>query len=66
MAKNGLEPSMAFAYAAMFLETVGAVCIVLGLFTRVFAAAIAIEMAIALIFVHVSWLVRWIAEWYPL
>ena len=52
MAKNGLEPGAAFAYAAMFLETVGAVCIILGLFTRFFAAAMAIEMAIAFIFVH--------------
>jgi len=52
MAKNGLEPAMFFAMAAMFLETVGAVCIVLGLFTRFFAAALAIEMAIAFIFVH--------------
>jgi putative oxidoreductase len=52
MAKNGLEPSLGLAYAAMALETVGAACLVLGLFTRFFAAAIAIEMAIAFIFVH--------------
>jgi putative oxidoreductase len=52
MAKNGLEPSIAFAYAAMFLESVGGVCLILGLFTRFFAAALAIEMAIALLFVH--------------
>src|SRR5665213_3640053 len=35
-----------------FLESVGGVCIVIGLFTRVFAAALAIEMLIALFFVH--------------
>jgi len=52
MAKSGLEPGLAFAYAAMFLETVGAVGIILGLFTRFFAAALAIEMALAFIFVH--------------
>src|SRR6516162_6253897 len=52
MAKNGLEPAIAFAYAAMFLETVGAICIILGLFTRFFAAALAIGMAIAFLFVH--------------
>jgi putative oxidoreductase len=52
MAKQGLEPSMAFAYAAIFLETAGAACIILGLFTRFFAAALAIEMAIALLSVH--------------
>jgi len=52
MAKNGLEPSMAFAYAAMFLEAVGGVCLIVGLFTRFFAAALAIEMLIALFAVH--------------
>ena len=52
MAKAGLEPSVGFAYAAMALETVGAACLVIGLFTRFFAAAIAIEMAIAFVFVH--------------
>jgi putative oxidoreductase len=54
MAKNGLQPALGFAYSAMFLETVGAVCIVLGLFTRFFAAAIALEMACAFAFVHLS------------
>ena len=54
MAKQGLEPSSAFAIAAMVLETVGAVCIVLGLFTRFFAAALAIELAIAFLFVHLA------------
>ena len=52
MAKQGLEPSSAFATAAMVLETVGAVCIVLGLFTRFFAAALAIELLIAFLVVH--------------
>lgn len=52
MAKNGLEPAMAFAYAAIILETVGGVCLLIGLFTRFFAAALAIEMAIALLAVH--------------
>jgi putative oxidoreductase len=54
MAKNGLNPGIAFAYAAMFLETVGAVCIIIGLFTRFFAAALAIEMGIAFLAVHMS------------
>ena len=52
MAKNGLEPGSAFAYAAMFLETVGAACLIVGLFTRFFGAALAIEMAIAFLVVH--------------
>jgi putative oxidoreductase len=54
MARQGLEPGAVFAYAAMFLETVGAVCIIIGLFTRFFAAAMAIEMAIALVVVHLA------------
>lgn len=52
MAKEGLHPGVAFALAAMFLETVGAVCIIFGLFTRFFAAALAIEMGIAFLVVH--------------
>src|SRR5262249_40048765 len=50
--KTGLEPSLAFAYAAMFLESVGGVCLIVGLFTRFFAAALAIEMLIAMFAVH--------------
>ena len=30
MAKNGLEPASGFAYAAMFLETFGAACLITG------------------------------------
>jgi putative oxidoreductase len=45
MAKAGFVPGIFYAYAAIFLETVGATCVVLGLFTRFFAAALAIEMA---------------------
>jgi putative oxidoreductase len=51
-AKNGLEPALIWAYVVMCLETVGGVCLVVGLFTRFFAAALAIEMLIALLFVH--------------
>ncbi len=52
MAKLGLEPAMFFAGAAIFLETIGAICVAFGLFTRFFAAALAIEMAIAFVVVH--------------
>jgi putative oxidoreductase len=52
MSKNGLEPAILFAYAAIFLESVGGACIIIGLFTRFFAAALAIEMLIALFAVH--------------
>lgn len=54
MTKQGLEPGALFAFLAIFMETVGAICIILGLFTRFFAAALAIEMGIALLAVHGS------------
>jgi putative oxidoreductase len=50
--KNGFTPAGGFAYAAIFLETVGAACIVLGLFTRFFAAALAIELFVAFAVIH--------------
>src|SRR5215469_12573759 len=52
LAKNGIEPALMWAYIIMFLESVGGVCLILGLFTRFFAAALAIEMLIALFAVH--------------
>jgi len=52
MAKQGLHPCAAFAFAAMFLETVGGLCIFFGLFTRFFASALAIEIGIAFLAVH--------------
>jgi putative oxidoreductase len=53
-AKNGFEPAVFFAYSAIFLETVGALCVVVGLFTRFFAAALAIELGVAMFAVHFS------------
>ena len=44
LGKAGFPPF--FVYAAMILETVGAACVAVGLFTRFFAAALAIEMAV--------------------
>jgi putative oxidoreductase len=52
MAKNGIEPSLPAAYIVMLLESVGGVCLIIGLFTRFFAAALAIEMLVALFAVH--------------
>jgi putative oxidoreductase len=52
MAHAGLQPALLFAYLAIILEAAGGVALIIGLFTRFFAAALAIEMAIALIFVH--------------
>jgi len=52
MAKNGLEPALGWAYVVMAIEVVGGVCLIAGLFTRFVAAVLAIEMLIALLFVH--------------
>jgi putative oxidoreductase len=54
LAKNGLEPAMLWAHVIIFLELVGGICLIIGLFTRFFAAALAIEMLIALLVVHLS------------
>lgn len=51
-ASLGLPAPGGLAYWAIFIETIGAACVALGLFTRFFAAALAIEMLIALIAVH--------------
>jgi putative oxidoreductase len=42
-AKNGIEPSLMWAYVIMFIESVGGICLIIGLFTRFVAAALAIE-----------------------
>jgi putative oxidoreductase len=52
MARRGIEPAIAFAYAIFFLETVGAVCIILGLFTRLFAAMIFVEFLVIIFNAH--------------
>jgi putative oxidoreductase len=54
LGRVGLTPPTPLAYVVYINETVGAVCIILGLFTRFFAASIAIELAIALWIVHAA------------
>ena len=51
-AKNGFPAPTAFAAAAIFLETVGVACVAVGLFTRFFAAAVALELGIAFLVIH--------------
>ena len=53
-AKNGFALAMGSALAATFLETIGAVCIMLGLFTRLFAAALTIGLGIVFVKVHLA------------
>jgi len=52
LARRGIEPALALAYIVFFIETVGAVMIILGLFTRFFAAAAAIEFAVITFVAH--------------
>lgn len=52
MARRGIEPALLMAYVVFTLESVGAICIILGLFTRLFAAAIAIEFAVITFVAH--------------
>ena len=52
LARRGIEPSLPLAYVVFFNETVGAVCLMLGLLTRVVAAMIAVEMAVITFVVH--------------
>ena len=52
MARRGIEPAVAAAYMIFFLETVGAVCIIFGLFTRLFAAMIFVEFLVIIFVAH--------------
>lgn len=46
LVKRGITPAEPLAIVLILLETVGGLCVALGLFTRFFAAAIAIEMGV--------------------
>jgi putative oxidoreductase len=46
MAKRGIEPALAAAYAVWFLETVGALCIMFGFLTRLIAGVVFIELLV--------------------
>lgn len=52
MARRGIEPAVVFAYIVFAIETIGALLIVLGLFTRLAAAAAAIEFAVITFIAH--------------
>jgi len=52
LAHRGIEPSLPFAYVIFFLETVGAVMLMLGLLTRVIAAMLAVEFAVITFVAH--------------
>src|SRR5262249_47867942 len=52
MGRRGVEPPLSAASVVFFLETIGAVLIILGLFTRLIAAAAAIEFAVITFIAH--------------
>ena len=53
LARRGIEPSVPLAFVVFFNETVGAVCLILGLFTRVIAPIIAVQfLVITLVHFH--------------
>ena len=52
LARRGIEPAIPLAYAVWFLETVGALCIMFGLFTRLFAAMIGVQFLIIVFIAH--------------
>ena len=52
MARRGIEPAIPAAYAVFFLETAGAVCIMLGLFTRLFAAMVFCQFLVIIFVAH--------------
>jgi putative oxidoreductase len=53
MIKNGIWPPMPVAYLITTVESLGALCVALGLFTRFWAAACAIDLAV--ITFHILW-----------
>jgi putative oxidoreductase len=52
LARRGIEPALPLAYAVLAIETIGALLIMLGLFTRLAAAAAAIEFALITFVAH--------------
>jgi putative oxidoreductase len=46
LTKRGIEAAEPLAVVLIFLETIGGLCVALGLFTRFFAAAITVEMMV--------------------
>jgi putative oxidoreductase len=63
LARRGIEPALAFAYVLIVLETVGALLIMLGLFTRPVAVALVLEFAV-IIYQHAPNGFAWINRGY--
>ena len=52
MSKNGLEPAIFWAYVVIFLELVGGICLIIGLFTRLATLPLLGMTAVIEIFVY--------------
>jgi putative oxidoreductase len=49
----GIPVSYIFAVVVMTVETIGAVCVILGAFTRLWAACMVVEMVVAILLVQI-------------
>jgi putative oxidoreductase len=52
LARRGIEPALPLAYVVWTIETLGALCIMLGLFTRFFAVAAGIQFTLITFIAH--------------
>ena len=52
LAKSGIEPHVPLAWVVAITEFVGGICIFFGFLTRFWAAGLVIDMAVALVKVH--------------
>jgi putative oxidoreductase len=52
LARHGIEPALPLAYVVWTIETIGAICIMVGLFTRFFAVAAGIEFVVITFIAH--------------
>lgn len=68
LARLGIGPALEMAYVIIFLEIIGGACVAIGLLTRLFAAAVAIEFAVITFAVHlpVAWFAGQRGGEYPL
>ena len=64
LARDGTDFGVAFAAFLTVVELAGGICIVLGLFTRLFAAAVALEMGYLTFFYYWSHGFSWLNRGY--
>jgi putative oxidoreductase len=64
LARDGWDFGIPLALLLIFVELVGGICIALGLFTRFFAAAVAIEMGVLTFYQYFSHGFSWLRTGY--